>query len=170
MGRDGDRRHLTGVAAGFGYTASAGEVATIVKLTRNVLIAPVVLGAGLLASSGGSRPAPGAARKAFPLFVLGFLAVAAVASTGALQPVVAGRPVREWAVLLSEVCILVALAGVGLYHRPAGDLAHGAETALHGVPAGGRAERHEPAVPRRAGPSVMTDDRDRRGATAPTRR
>ncbi|HZJ04707.1 MAG TPA: putative sulfate exporter family transporter [Nocardioidaceae bacterium] len=102
------------VAAGFGYTTGAGEVATIVKLTRNVLIAPVVLGAGLLASSGTSRPTSGAARKAFPLFVLGFLAMVALASLGALEPAVAGRPLQEWVVLLSELCILVALAGVGL--------------------------------------------------------
>jgi len=31
-----------------------------------------------------------------------------------LDPAVAGRSLREWAVALSEICILVALAGVGL--------------------------------------------------------
>jgi len=102
------------VAAGFGYTTGAGEVATIVKLTRNVLLAPVVLGAGLIASSVGSPRSPGAGRKAFPLFVLGFLAVAAVASLGSLEAEVAGRSLRAWATVLSEVCILVALAAVGL--------------------------------------------------------
>lgn len=70
------------MAAGFGYTRSAGEVATIVKLTRNILIAPVVLGAGLLTSWRPSGSVPGTARTAFPLFVLGFVAMAAAAPQG----------------------------------------------------------------------------------------
>ena len=102
------------VAAGFGYSVRAGEVATVVKLTRNVLIAPVVLGVGMATAWGTSRSAAGSARKSFPLFVVGFLAVAGLASLGALDPVVAGRSLRAWVIGLSELCILVALAGVGL--------------------------------------------------------
>ena len=102
------------VAAGFGYSPQAGEVATVVKLTRNLLIAPVVLGAGMAASWRTARPSAASARKSFPLFVLGFLALAGLASAGVLEAVVAGRSLQHWIVGLSEVCILVALAGLGL--------------------------------------------------------
>ncbi|MPZ87218.1 MAG: putative sulfate exporter family transporter [Nitriliruptorales bacterium] len=159
------------VAAGFGYTAGAGGIATIVKLTRNVLIAPVVLGAGLLASSGASHRSAGSGRKAFPLFVLGFLAVAAAASLGALEPAAAGRTLRGWVVLLREVCILVALAGVGACHRPLCDPENRAEARVPRLPAGGRAEHDQPAGSGRAGPRVMTTSGCCPGAAGvPTRR
>lgn len=120
------------VATGFAYGEAAGKVATAVKLTRNALMGVVIVIVGLLhgrspASAGGGGAAPDAARvplwkraqQSVPLFVLGFLAMAALNSTGVFARLteVAGHPVPEMLQAGSRVLILVALAGVGLSAR-----------------------------------------------------
>ena len=107
------------VAASSAYSPGALEVATVVKLIRNALMAPLLLGIAWAwvrtetARADGPRGhrAPGL-RRAVPLFVLGFLALAALRSIGVIGPELA-------AVLdtVARVCILVALAAVGLSVR-----------------------------------------------------
>jgi uncharacterized integral membrane protein (TIGR00698 family) len=104
-------------ATGYLYSEQAGKIAVLVKSTRNALIGFVVLGFALFWSSRGQADeiAPGARAQAafiwdkFPKFVLGFLAVSAIATLGWLSK---GQTtnlanVSKWAFLLT-------FAGVGL--------------------------------------------------------
>jgi uncharacterized integral membrane protein (TIGR00698 family) len=113
------------VATGFAYSAPAGDIATIVKLTRNLAILPVLLGATWWAArSGAPRAEPGAARptsttamvaRAVPWFVIGFVVFAALRSLGLLDVVLpTGGTLADLCSTLATLLILVALAGVGL--------------------------------------------------------
>jgi len=104
-------------ATGFLFSDEAGKIAVLVKSTRNALIGFVVLGFALYWAARGEADqlAPGAKAKAafiwdkFPKFVLGFLAVSAIATAGLLskgQLANVGN-VSRWAFVLT-------FAGVGL--------------------------------------------------------
>jgi uncharacterized integral membrane protein (TIGR00698 family) len=99
------------VATGLIYSARAGEVATVVKLTRNLFMAPVIvaLGSWYVARSSRQGARRFSWRSAIPGFVVGFLALATLNSLGVF-PSWALRALRE----VSGVLIVVALAGVGL--------------------------------------------------------
>jgi uncharacterized integral membrane protein (TIGR00698 family) len=104
------------VAASAAYSPLARDVATVVKLVRNTLMAPLIL---LIAwwwsrseAAAGGEAARKGALKAFPVFVLGFLAMALLRTVGVIGPAAVG-PIDEAA----KACILVALAGVGLSTR-----------------------------------------------------
>jgi uncharacterized integral membrane protein (TIGR00698 family) len=103
------------LATGLIYSERAAEIAMVVKLTRNLFMAPVivVLSSMYLASA---RPVgEGAARRRISLgtmipgFVLGFVAMTVLNSLGALPQSVLdiAKPVSTW-------LIVIALAGVGL--------------------------------------------------------
>ena len=105
------------VAASTAYSTAARDVATVVKLVRNTLMAPLIL----LIAFWWSRTTPAAvtgetarqgALKAFPLFVLGFLGMALLRTVGIIDPPSA-RLIDE----VAKVCILIALAAVGLSTR-----------------------------------------------------
>lgn len=108
-----DTSQVVATASAAGGTALA--FATVVKLTRNVLLAPVVLLLGALAGDPAApRGAAGAGRTrrlaaAVPLFVWGFLLLAALRSAG-----VVGEDVASAAGTVSRAVILVALAALGL--------------------------------------------------------
>lgn len=94
------------VGAGFSVSPEAGETATLVKLIRVALLAPVVLVAALIMRgrlAGAERP------PLLPGFVLAFLALAALNSLVAL-------PVwlTDAASALSRVALLTAIAAVGM--------------------------------------------------------
>jgi len=107
-------------ATGFGYSVAAGETATIVKLTRNTLMVPVIFSVGLWFAARESRPAGAeerrdwlaSGRKAVPPFLLGFLALALVNSAGFIPDGLAAMLTR-----VSQVLIVMALVGVGLTTR-----------------------------------------------------
>jgi uncharacterized integral membrane protein (TIGR00698 family) len=83
--------------------------AVVVKLTRVVLLAPLVAAVGLSRSrrpAGGG--APGRRPAVVPLFVLGFLAAVVVASTGVVPPTVLSAAHTAQTVLLTA-----ALVGLG---------------------------------------------------------
>jgi uncharacterized integral membrane protein (TIGR00698 family) len=105
------------VAAGYAYSGPAGDGATIVKLTRNLAIAPLVLGVAL-ASRGARRDGAStrsAALKAIPWFVVGFVVLAAARSLGLLDAtILGGQALHELLATVSAALILVALAGLGL--------------------------------------------------------
>ena len=104
-------------ATGYLYSDHAGKIAVLVKSTRNALIGFVVLGFALYWAARGhaDKIAPGAKAKAafiwdkFPKFVLGFLAVSAIATAGWLSKGQTANlaNVSKWAFLLT-------FAGVGL--------------------------------------------------------
>jgi uncharacterized integral membrane protein (TIGR00698 family) len=102
------------VAASSSYSARALEVATVVKLIRNAMMAPLlVLISWQWARRTGlaSGTTPGL-RRAVPLFVLGFVAMAGLRSVGLIDAPLAG--ILDTA---ARLLILVALAGVGLTIR-----------------------------------------------------
>jgi len=98
------------VGAGFSIGPEAGETATLVKLIRVSMLAPVVLcfslairARGLADQVEGQRP------PLLPGFVLGFLALALVNSLG-LVPVA----LADAAGVLSRWALLIAIAAVGI--------------------------------------------------------
>ncbi|MDS9468733.1 putative sulfate exporter family transporter [Paracoccus sp. MBLB3053] len=98
------------VGAGFSIGPEAGETATLVKLIRVSMLAPVVLCFSLVIRARGlADPASGKRPPLLPGFVLGFLALAAVNSAGLLPPWLS-----ELAGLLSRWALLVAIAAVGI--------------------------------------------------------
>jgi uncharacterized integral membrane protein (TIGR00698 family) len=102
------------VATAYSYTPGAGDVATVVKLTRNLFMAPVIVGIGLVVAGARRLPPLQAARAAFPLFVLGFLATAVARSLGWLNGHAGPLSLAALASDLAQGCILLTLAAVGL--------------------------------------------------------
>ena len=103
------------VATGYAFSPGAGDAATIVKLTRNLAIAPILIGATFLVASERPRSVRGAVASAVPWFVVGFVALAGLRSLGILD-VTLPTGVPLWQVLsdLAGWAILTALAAVGL--------------------------------------------------------
>jgi uncharacterized integral membrane protein (TIGR00698 family) len=102
------------VAASASYSARALEVATVVKLIRNAMMAPLLV---LIAwqwarRTGREHGTTSGLRRAVPLFVLGFVAMAALRTVGLVDASLAGILDGE-----ARWLILVALAGVGLSIR-----------------------------------------------------
>ncbi len=99
------------VAAGFIFSEDAGVVATTVKLTRNVMLVPVVLLIAFLyrrqVKGGGGEKV--SALEVFPTFVLGFLALAMANSLGWIP-----AQLSDGLVEASKLLILLALSGIGL--------------------------------------------------------
>jgi uncharacterized integral membrane protein (TIGR00698 family) len=110
------------VATGYAFSPAAGDVATVVKLTRNLAILPVLLGATWWASrtpeaDAGARPSSTVAlvARAVPWFVIGFVIFATLRSVGALDGrLPTGGTLADLCSLAATLLILVALAGVGL--------------------------------------------------------
>ncbi|TCK26801.1 YeiH family protein [Pseudonocardia endophytica] len=113
------------VAAGYAYGGDAGSYAVIVKLTRTLMIIPIVVGLAMWAArreAAVSEPA-GAGdaaqkrrlpwRKLVPLFLVGFVATSALTSVGVIP--------AAWHPALTAVgtfLITTALAGIGLSMQP----------------------------------------------------
>jgi uncharacterized integral membrane protein (TIGR00698 family) len=128
------------VATGFSYSEGAGRIATAVKLTRNALMGAVIVLMGVLyrrsraaeegregAGSTAARLASASPRatlwtrvqQSIPLFVVGFLVMAALQSAGWIRALSdqVGRDLTRDATFWARVLILIALAGVGLSTR-----------------------------------------------------
>ena len=105
------------VAASAAYSSQARDIATVVKLVRNTLMAPlIVLIAWWWARRGTVQAGEvrSGALRAFPLFVLGFLFMALLRTVGLIDRSLAA-PIDQ----VATGCILVALAAVGLSTRVA---------------------------------------------------
>lgn len=121
------------VATGAAYSSAALNVATIVKLTRNTLMAPLIVLIGLVYRRASQRQLTGKAAQAAhltlgklaPWFVLGFLALSLVRTGGVaagILPQNVDKPgalqsaatMLKFADEMARFCILMALAGVGL--------------------------------------------------------
>jgi uncharacterized integral membrane protein (TIGR00698 family) len=110
------------VATGYAFSAPAGDVATIVKLTRNVAILPVLLGATWLvarAERSADKDVPGSrlalVGRAVPWFVIAFVVFAGLRTAGLLDvPLATGGTLADLCSVLASLLILVALAGVGM--------------------------------------------------------
>jgi uncharacterized integral membrane protein (TIGR00698 family) len=99
------------VAAAFQDGKTAGEFGTIAKLSRVMLLAPVVIVLGWVASrrAPGDVSASAASRPPMPWFVLGFIAVAGLNSVVSIP-----AADRAWIATVTTFLLSVALAAMGL--------------------------------------------------------
>jgi uncharacterized integral membrane protein (TIGR00698 family) len=101
------------VAAAFQDGQKAGEFGTIAKLSRVMLLAPVVITLGLIAarSPGKDTPAAGASltRPPMPWFVLGFVALVGINSLIEIP-----AEAKIWVAAVTTFLLSVALAAMGL--------------------------------------------------------
>ncbi|MDO8672026.1 MAG: putative sulfate exporter family transporter, partial [Dehalococcoidia bacterium] len=96
------------IATSYVFSAGAGAIATVVKLTRTLLLIPLAVGIGCMTSVR-SNQRHASVLKAIPWFVLGFAGMATINSIGLLP--------GDLPSMLTEVAkflIVVVLAAVGL--------------------------------------------------------
>ncbi|MPL67912.1 hypothetical protein SDC9_13615 [bioreactor metagenome] len=97
------------VAAGYAYSPAAGDFATIVKLTRTLMIIPVTFVLAILCARKNHSENNFSFSKIFPWFVLGFLATSIISTTGIIPTAVCD--------LLGtggKFLIVMAMAAIGL--------------------------------------------------------
>lgn len=116
--------------AAFALGSEAGEVGTVAKLARVVMLAPVVLALGVAETRRMRRGGQAAATVAPPVpwFVIGFIALVGVASTGFVQ-----ETAKQVAATATQALLAVALAAMGLQTRLGILVAKGARPALLGA-------------------------------------
>ena len=102
------------VAAAFSYSDAAGRLATVVKLTRTLMIIPITLTLAF-AHARGTRGESGRLDigKIVPWFVLGFLAASLARTVGLLHPA-ASSALNE----VGKFGICAAMAAIGLNANP----------------------------------------------------
>jgi uncharacterized integral membrane protein (TIGR00698 family) len=101
------------IGGGFSFSPQAGEVATIVKLTRVALLAPMLMLVGLwLGRSGAAEAAKTRIPLRLPWFIIGFLAFAAVNSLVALP-----KPVQTGAATAAQALLLLAIVATAMKAR-----------------------------------------------------
>lgn len=96
------------VAAGYSYGQGAGDVATVVKLARTLLIVPACLGFGLGRLGQGQSSQLSRFKGIFPTFVLWFLLATLLTSLGLVPAawVELSKPLSKW-------LMAAALFGIG---------------------------------------------------------
>ncbi len=100
------------IGGGFSFSARAGEVATIVKLTRVALLAPMLMLVGLWLARSGEANTKTRIPLRLPWFILGFLAVAAVNSLVAIP-----KPVQGAANTAAQALLLLAIVATAMKAR-----------------------------------------------------
>ncbi len=111
------------VAAGFAFSPQAGEISTVVKLTRNAMIVVVIVAVGAIYARwvggqiGGKKVSLAKrVKQSIPGFVVGFLVVAYANTLGLFSWLsdISGRDIQEDLRTATGLLILGSLAGVGL--------------------------------------------------------
>jgi uncharacterized integral membrane protein (TIGR00698 family) len=97
------------VAAAFQDGSDAGHFGTIAKLSRVMMLAPLVLGLGWIASRRSGAAGAGASNVPMPWFVFGFLALTAFNSIMPVDP-----DLKAWIIQITVFLLSVALAAMGL--------------------------------------------------------
>jgi uncharacterized integral membrane protein (TIGR00698 family) len=101
------------VAAAFQDGQQAGEFGTIAKLSRVMLLAPMVIALGLMAASERKQNGPdrsaASARPPIAWFVLGFVALVGLNSLITIPP-----EAKVWIATVTTFLLSVALAAMGL--------------------------------------------------------
>jgi uncharacterized integral membrane protein (TIGR00698 family) len=115
------------VAAAFQDGQKSGEFGTIAKLSRVMLLAPVVITLGLTAR-GCSKSDVSSPRPPMPWFVLGFIALVGINSLIAIP-----ADAKIWIVAVTTFLLTVALAAMGLETDIRKLLAKGIRPALLGA-------------------------------------
>lgn len=94
------------LGAGYAFSNAAGAIATIVKLTRVALLAPVLIIIGLMMRDSGQPDRTGVR---IPWFVSGFFALAAINSLGAIP-----SSISEALAHLGAILIVLSLIGAAI--------------------------------------------------------
>ncbi|WP_151194286.1 YeiH family protein [Cysteiniphilum sp. JM-1] len=108
------------VAAGFAFGAIAGQTATIVKMVRILLLAPMVMLIGIKHHKANTTDKEAQKRVAwhqyFPKFILYFLAVVVLNTLGLFGFLdrLADLSVSHYIAKISAFCMTMAMVGVGL--------------------------------------------------------
>lgn len=97
------------VAAAFQHGTAAGEFGTIAKLSRVMLLAPVVISLGLLAARQGGNTSQPAKKAPIPWFVLGFIGLIAVNSLITIP-----AEAKGWTAGITTFLLSMSLAAMGL--------------------------------------------------------
>lgn len=97
------------VGAGFSVSEETGEVATLVKLMRVAMLAPVVLVASLIIRQQNQSVENEEKLPILPLFVIGFLVLAALNSFGVIPDFLS-----VWINHTSRWALLISIAAVGM--------------------------------------------------------
>ena len=100
------------VAAGYSYSDEAGNFATIVKLTRALMIVPITVVLALVAARNNSGNSTFSLIKIFPWFILGFLATSIV-NTAGIIPANLGTTLAQ----TGKFFIIMAMTAIGLNTR-----------------------------------------------------
>lgn len=97
------------VGAGFSISEQAGDTATLVKLIRVAMLAPIVLVASLLIRRFAQAPDEGQSPPLLPGFVVGFLLLATLSSAHVIPPALS-----DFLSQASRWLLLTAIAAVGM--------------------------------------------------------
>jgi len=97
------------VAAGFIFSQEAGRVATMIKLSRNILMVPVIVLTGYFYGRSNKSREKIKIFQIFPNFILGFLSLIILNSAGIIPASFILALDR-----ISQFLILLALSGIGL--------------------------------------------------------
>lgn len=112
------------IGGGFSYSPQAGEVATVVKLSRVTLLAPVlIIVALMLQKFGSSDTGPEAKvglRQGLPWFIIGFILLVALNSTVSLP-----EPIVTTGNRTASILLLFAVIAAAIKSNLAGLLSHG---------------------------------------------
>ncbi|MEO9469028.1 putative sulfate exporter family transporter [Parasphingorhabdus sp.] len=113
------------IGGGFSYSNDAGEVATIVKLSRVAMLAPILIIVSIVLSRSNVRDAGSQGsgitfRQAIPWFIVGFLILVGV-NTFVQIP----EPVTSIGSTAAQACLLFAVVAAAVKSNMSGLLAHG---------------------------------------------
>ena len=96
------------VAAGYAFSDGAGDIATIVKLTRTIMIIPVSLIIAFMKSGKDGDKSQTSVMKSFPWFILVFLLASVVNTTG----IIPAAMTSYWS-KMGKFLIIVAMVAIG---------------------------------------------------------
>ena len=117
------------VAAGYAYSHDAGAYATIVKLTRTLMIVPVCLFFALLMMRSAAQSGTGfSLKRIFPMFVLYFVLACIVNTTGILP-----AELSHGLGMLGKFSIVLAMSAIGLNTDLPSLIKHGTRPLLLGM-------------------------------------
>lgn len=110
------------IGGGFSYSAQAGEVATVVKLSRVALLVPVLLIVSLALSKSGNSDGGQrfSLRQGLPWFIIGFVILVSVNSMVAMPAVI-----TETGAQAASILLLFAVIAAAIKSNLGGLLAHG---------------------------------------------
>jgi len=97
------------VAAGYSYSNEAGDYATIVKLTRALMIVPITLALAIFMARKNSNHTNFSMIKIFPWFILGFVAASIISTAEIIPP-----SICKLLASTGKFFIIMALTAIGL--------------------------------------------------------